>query len=70
MATSIVSTKGQIVTPAQVGAELGVEAGSRVEFVKTEATLPVTGLKGVLAKPRRSVTVERMNRAIRRRAAR
>jgi antitoxin PrlF len=77
MATSTVSTKGQIVIPAQVRAELGVEAGSRVEFVKTEegwlikpATLPVTGLKGVLGKPRKSVTVEEMNRAIRRRSTR
>jgi len=77
MATSIVSTKGQIVIPSRIRAELGVEAGSRVEFVKTEdgwliksATLPVTALKGVLGKPRKPVSVEDMNRAIRRRATR
>jgi antitoxin PrlF len=77
MTTSIVSTKGQIVIPSRIRAELGVEAGSRVEFVKTEdgwliksATLPVTALKGVLGKPRKPVSIEDMNRAIRRRAVR
>lgn len=77
MSASIVSTKGQIVIPARVRAELGVEAGSRVEFVKTEegwliksATLPVTVLKGVLGKPRRPVSIDDMNRIVRRRARR
>jgi AbrB family looped-hinge helix DNA binding protein len=77
MTTSIVSTKGQIVIPAEIRAELGIGAGSRVEFIKTEegwllkpATLPVTVLKGVLAKPGRKVLVEDMNRAIRHRAGR
>jgi antitoxin PrlF len=75
MAESIVSTKGQIVIPAQIREELGVEAGSRVEFVKTEegwlikpATLPVTVLKGVLKKPRKPLSIEDMNQIIRRRA--
>jgi AbrB family looped-hinge helix DNA binding protein len=77
MAASVVSTKGQIVIPARIRAELGVEAGSRVEFVKSEegwlikpATLPVTALKGILKKTRKPVSVEDMNLAIRRRASR
>lgn len=77
MAGSVVSTKGQIVIPARIREELGVEAGSRVEFVKTEegwlikpATLPVTVLKGVLRKPRKPVSIEDMNQIIRRRATR
>lgn len=77
MVASIVSTKGQIVIPARIRAELGVEPGSRVEFVRTEdgwlmkpATLPVTVLKGVLKKPRKPVSIEEMNRIIRRRAGR
>jgi antitoxin PrlF len=77
MATSTVSTKGQIVIPADVRAELGVEAGSRVEFVKTDegwlikpATLPATALKGLLGQPARKISVEDMKRAIKRRAAR
>lgn len=75
MSASVVSTKGQVVIPAQVRNELGVKAGSRIEFVRTDegwlikaATLPVTVLKGVLDKPRKPVSVEDMNRAIRRRA--
>jgi antitoxin PrlF len=73
MAASIVSTKGQVVIPARVRTELGVEAGSRIEFVKTEegwlikpAVLPVTALKGLLRTPKKPVSVEDMNRAIRR----
>ena len=75
MSASVVSTKGQIVIPARVRADLGIETGSRVEFVKSDegwlikpATLPVTALRGVLEKPRKPVSVEDMNRAIRRRA--
>jgi len=74
---SILSTKGQIVIPAKVRAELGVEPGSRIAFVKTEdgwlikaATLPVTALRGLLAAPKKPVTIEDMNRAIRKRAVR
>ena len=74
MAAAIVSTKGQVVIPARVRSELGVDAGSRIEFVKTPegwlikpAVLPVTALKGLLRKPKKPVSVEDMNRAIRRR---
>lgn len=74
MAAAIVSTKGQVVIPARVRSELGVDAGSRIEFVKTAegwlikpAVLPVTALKGMLRKPKKPVSVEDMNRAIRRR---
>ena len=77
MTAAIVSTKGQVVIPARIRAELGVEAGSRIEFVRTAegwlikpATLPVPVLKGVLARPRKAVSVEDMNRAIRRKAGR
>lgn len=77
MSASIVSTKGQIVIPARVREELGVEAGSRVEFVKTEegwlikpVTLSITALKGILKKPRKPVSIEDINLAIRRRARR
>jgi AbrB family looped-hinge helix DNA binding protein len=77
MATSTVSSKGQIVIPAEVRAAMGVEAGSRIEFVRTDdgwlikpSTLPVTALKGLLAKPRRPVSIDDMNRAIKRRAGR
>ena len=77
MATAIVSTKGQVVIPAPVRAEMGVGAGTRVEFVKTAegwlikpATGPVTALKGILRKPKKPVSIEDMKKAVRRRAAR
>jgi antitoxin PrlF len=77
MTGSVVSTKGQIVIPARIRSELGVEAGSRIEFVRTAegwlikpATLPVTALKGVLRRPGKPVSIEDMNRAIRHRAGR
>jgi antitoxin PrlF len=76
MATSTVSTKGQIVIPATIREELGLGAGSRVEFLKTEdgylikaATGSITALKGILSKPRKPVSVEMME-AVRRRARR
>lgn len=77
MTAAIVSTKGQVVIPARIRSELGVEAGSRIEFVKTPegwlikpAVLPATALKGLLRKPKEPVSVEDMNRTIRRRAGR
>lgn len=77
MATSTVSTKGQIVIPAAVREDLGLEAGSRVEFLKTSdgyllkpATGSISDLKGILGKPRKPVSVEMMREAVRRRARR
>jgi AbrB family looped-hinge helix DNA binding protein len=77
MSTSTLSTKGQIVIPSDVRADLGLDAGARVEFVKTEdgwllkpATRPVTVLKGMLGTRAEPATVEEMNRAVRARAAR
>jgi antitoxin PrlF len=77
MSASTVSTKGQIVIPADVRAEMGVRAGSRVEFVRTDqgwllkpATSPISALKGIVKKPRKHVTIDDMNNAIRRRAGR
>jgi antitoxin PrlF len=77
MSTSTVSTKGQVVIPADVRADLGIDAGTRVEFVKTidgwllkPATQPVTLLKGMLGPRAQAVSVQEMNRVIRARAAR
>ena len=60
MTAAIVSTEGRVVIPARIRLELGVEAGSRIEFVKTAdgllikpATLPVTAHKGLLARPKK-----------------
>jgi len=72
MSTAVVTSKGQITIPAAVRASLGLEAGSRVEFVETEkgkfaiisATTPVQALQGMLRKPAKPVTIEQMNQAI------
>lgn len=77
MTTATLTSKGQITIPASVRLALGVETGDRVEFVPVAggryeivaATLPVTALKGRIAKPRKPVSIEAMNAAIARRAA-
>ncbi|TAN04262.1 MAG: AbrB/MazE/SpoVT family DNA-binding domain-containing protein [Rhodanobacteraceae bacterium] len=77
MSTATITSKGQITIPAAVRSGMGVDTGDRVEFIEVEpgryemvaATLPVTALKGLIAKPRKPVSVEAMNATIRERAA-
>jgi AbrB family looped-hinge helix DNA binding protein len=72
MASATVTSKGQVTIPASVRAALGLDAGSRVEFVETghgqfaivPATLPAAALKGMLRKPSKPVSIEAMNKAI------
>lgn len=77
MITAVLSSKGQITIPAAVRNELGLETGDRVEFVETSpghyelaaATLPATALKGLVPQPAKVVSVDEMNAAVQRRAA-
>lgn len=73
MASATITSKGQITIPAQVREDLGLQAGDRVEFVRTEprkyqiipATVSVQDLKGMLYKKgRKPVSIEEMNAAI------
>lgn len=72
MATSKVTTKGQITIPKAVRAALGVEAGDRVEFVVREdgvvemiaRTRPLLSLAGVLGERRFGVTTGDMDAGI------
>ena len=71
MATATITSKGQITLPKSVRTKLGVEAGHRVEFIETDAgflvkpaTRDIRCLKGILPKPRRSVSIEAMNRSL------
>ncbi len=72
MTTATVTSKGQITIPISVRTALGVETGSRVEFIQTganefaliPATQSVAQLKGILAKPVKTVSIEDMNNAI------
>ena len=77
MSTATLNTKGQITIPAVVRASLGIETGSRVEFVETAngqylmvaATQPVQALKGLLRKPDAAVAIADMNQMIAKSAA-
>jgi len=77
MATATLTSKGQITIPAEVREALRVDAGDRVEFVQIApgryefiaATQPVTALKGMFGKARKTVSIEDMNAAIARRGA-
>jgi antitoxin PrlF len=72
MTTSTLTSKGQITIPSVVRAALGIEAGSRVEFIETAkgqfsivpATNSVKELQGMLRKPAKAVSIEDMNLAI------
>jgi AbrB family looped-hinge helix DNA binding protein len=76
MSTATVTSKGQITIPVSVRERLGIEAGDRVEFVELAdgefllkpASSDVRALKGLLRRPKASVSVEAMRRAVRRRA--
>lgn len=77
MTSATLSSKGQITIPLSVREALGVAVGDRVEFVEIApgryefiaATRPVTALKGMFGKARRSVSIEAMNSTIARRGA-
>ena len=77
MATATLTSKGQITIPAEVREALRVDAGDRVEFVQIApgryefiaATQPVTALKGMFGKARKTVSIEDMDAAIARRGA-
>ena len=79
MATATMTSKGQITIPISVRQALGLDAGDRVEFVEIEkgkfalipATCSIRELEGRFYDSRRKpVSVEEMNSAIRRGAAR
>ena len=78
MSSAVVTSKGQITIPKPVREGLGVETGDRVEFVELErgvyrvvaATRDIRDLKGVIPKPAKPVSVEDMNKVVRRHAVR
>ncbi|MCX7707478.1 MAG: AbrB/MazE/SpoVT family DNA-binding domain-containing protein [Casimicrobiaceae bacterium] len=77
MTTATLTAKGQITIPVDVRNELKVDAGDRVEFVQiapgryefVAATHSVTELKGMFGKPKKTVSIEAMNKAIAQRGA-
>lgn len=77
MTTATLSSKGQITIPLVVRQKLGVTTGDRVEFVQlaegqfalVPAVADVRTLKGIVAKPRRPVSVDQMRRIVAMRGA-
>lgn len=77
MGRSTLTSKGQITLPKDIRQYLGVEVGDRLNFeirdgvvVVEPETIDVRSLRGVVKVPRRSVTLEQMDAAIRRGASR
>lgn len=72
MATSTLTSKGQLTLPKSVRLAMGVGPGDRVDFVQMEdgnfAVLPAThsvkSLKGIIARPKKAVSLADMDRAI------
>jgi AbrB family looped-hinge helix DNA binding protein len=76
MPNATITSKGQVTLPKEVRDRLGLRAGDRIEFVETErgfvvvpATQDIRSIKGIVPRPRKPVSIEEMNRAIRRMGA-
>jgi AbrB family looped-hinge helix DNA binding protein len=68
---SAITVKGQATIPKAIREHLRLKPGDRVKFfVHPDGTvvllpkLPVSALRGILARPRRPVTLQRMREAI------
>jgi AbrB family looped-hinge helix DNA binding protein len=78
MSTSTLTSKGQTTIPKDVRKRLNLHPGDRLEFVIDEdgrvlvlpASIDASELAGMLKPPVRPVSVEEMNRAIRKRGGR
>lgn len=76
MSSATLTSKGQITIPKDVRERLGIDTGSRVEFVEIEpgvfkivpATMDVRKLKGIIPKPKNPVSLQSMEEAIRKHA--
>ena len=71
MASATLTSKGQVTVPKSVRERLGIEAGDRLEFIESEhgflvvaATRDIRSLKGIVARPKKPVSLEDMNNAI------
>ena len=78
MSTSTLTSKGQTTIPKDVRKRLNLHPGDRLEFVIDEdgrvlvlpASIDASELAGMLKPPVRPVSVEDMNKAIRKRGGR
>ena len=78
MSAATITSKGQITIPKNIRALLDLHSGDKIKFIVEESGevrfLPVTQdvstLKGVIPKPKKSVSVEEMKSTIKARANR
>jgi len=72
-----ITSKGQVTVPKKVREQLHLKPGDKIEFLVDEngtvrvvpVTAKVTQLKGMVPKPRRVVSLEEMDEAVARGAA-
>lgn len=72
MSAATITSKGQLTLPKDVRVAMGVGPGDRVDFVRMEdgnfavlpATHPVKSLKGIVARPKKAVSLADMDKAI------
>lgn len=78
MSAATISSKGQITNPNNIRALLDLHSGDRISFIVEEsgevrflpATQDVSTLKGIIAKPKKAVSVEEMKASVKARASR
>ena len=72
MTTATISSKGQVTIPKIIRSRHHLEAGDKIEFLEDEqgvvtilpVTQSVTKLKGLIAKPKKPVSIEDMKQAV------
>lgn len=72
MPSATITSKGQITIPVDIRTMLGLHTGDRINFITNDAglvsfvpaTKNVTSLKGLIAKPTESVSIEDMKNAV------
>lgn len=78
MITATITSKGQITIPKDIRAQLDLHAGDKISFVQdddgTVNLVPIkkslSAIKGLIAKPNKSVSIEDMNKTVKRKASR
>jgi bifunctional DNA-binding transcriptional regulator/antitoxin component of YhaV-PrlF toxin-antitoxin module len=73
MVASFLTSKGQTTIPQVIRQHLGLEPGDKIAYVIDEqgmvhleaCTIDVASLKGILAKPKKAVSLDEMERIIR-----
>jgi AbrB family looped-hinge helix DNA binding protein len=78
MITATITSKGQITIPKDIRDQLDLHAGDKLSFIEDEdgsinlvpIKKPLSALKGLVAKPKKPVSVEDMDEAVKRKAGR